>query len=439
MKKFVTLLLALVMILSMATVASAATITIDPNVTGGTDTAETYKAYKIFDATYVDPLKADSPISYTIDSTTNPFYQAIVDSGYFTLDQINDTTVYNVTKKTDYDAATLATSLKDVITETTPVAGSANAANTDNKYVITVADKGYYLITSSLGSKMIVDTLGDIEIDTKNSYPSLTKTADKTTAAYGETVTFTIPVVIPATAVGAIVVHDTLDGLTYTGLAADSAAVTANNAPADNHCSVEFTISADMVAQNLGGTVTIKYTATVNDKRNEVKNDAYLTYSHFTSTHVDVTVKNYKLDVFKYTGEEKTGLAGAGFVLKNAEGKYYKYADDVITWVDAIADATEYTTAAESFTITFEGLANGTYTLVEKTVPAGYNKANDLDVEIKDADKTGDNKVEVLNQSGTELPSTGGVGTTMFYVIGGLMMLMAVVLLVTKKRMASAE
>ena len=436
MKKFVTLLLALVMILSMATVASAASITINPNVTGGTDTAETYKAYKIFDATYADSLTADSPISYTIDSTS-PFYQVIVDSGYFTLDQINDTTVYNVTKKTDYDAAALATSLKAVITDAISPAATTSEQNNDGNYVLNVNDKGYYLITSSLGSKMIVDTLDDITIDTKNSYPSLTKTADKTTAAYGEAVTFTITVSIPETAVGAIVVHDTLTNLTYKEKTEGD--VTVNAAPTDD-CSVEFTISAETVAANLGGTVTIKYTATVNDKQNVGNNHAYLTYSQFTSTPVEVTVKNYKLDVFKYTGEDKTGLAGAGFVLKNAEGKYYKYEAGVISWVDAIADATEYTSAAENaYTISFEGLANGTYTLVEKTVPAGYNKANDEEVKIENADRTGATQVEVLNQSGTELPSTGGVGTTMFYVIGGLMMLMAVVLLVTKKRMASAE
>ena len=55
------------------------------------------------------------------------------------------------------------------------------------------------------------------------------------------------------------------------------------------------------------------------------------------------------------------------------------------------------------------------------------------------SDKIAATAIVIVNKAGTELPETGGVGTTMFYVVGGLMMLMAVVLLVTKKRMADAE
>ena len=55
------------------------------------------------------------------------------------------------------------------------------------------------------------------------------------------------------------------------------------------------------------------------------------------------------------------------------------------------------------------------------------------------ADVNGVAQVKIVNQSGTELPSTGGMGTTMFYLIGGIMVLAAVVLLVTRRRMAIAE
>ena len=86
----------------------------------------------------------------------------------------------------------------------------------------------------------------------------------------------------------------------------------------------------------------------------------------------------------------------------------------------------------------FEGLANGTYTLVESTVPDGYNKLADTTVTIADSDVTLTNlsqAITVVNKAGSELPSTGGIGTTIFYVIGAILVLGAGVLLVTRRRM----
>lgn len=436
MKKIISLILALVMVMGLAVGASAASITITTPSTAPEDTNtahETYTAYKIFDATYEGTLGADTPISYTIDSG-NPFYDTIATSGYFTLEQINTSTVYNVTKNTNFDAtaaATLATSLKAVIDADATITGTDS---TDS--VINVTDKGYYLITSSLGSKMVVDTLDDITIETKNEFPTLTKVSDKETAAFGETVTYTVTVNVPATAVGEIKVIDTMTNLTYVDLAEGATEGVTDSA---NEKVVTFTIPADVVATNLGDTVTIKYTATVDANATTASNEAYLTYSNFTSTTVDTELANYKVDVFKHKADN-TGLAGAGFVLMSGD-KYYNLTDGIVSWVESIDNATEYTTAADSYTVTFNGLANGTYTLVEKTVPAGYNKANDTEVKVENADRTGAIKdqgtqIEVLNQTGSELPSTGGIGTTLFYVIGGLLMTGAVVLLVTKKRMA---
>ena len=88
----------------------------------------------------------------------------------------------------------------------------------------------------------------------------------------------------------------------------------------------------------------------------------------------------------------------------------------------------------------FTGLANGTYTLVEKTVPAGYNKAADSTFTIEAGDYTKQNLEQastVINKAGTELPSTGGMGTTLFYVVGGILVLAAGIMLVARKRMSS--
>jgi LPXTG-motif cell wall-anchored protein len=98
----------------------------------------------------------------------------------------------------------------------------------------------------------------------------------------------------------------------------------------------------------------------------------------------------------------------------------------------------------------FEGLKSGEYTITEIKAPEGYNMLTEelkvtisWDEESKDftyvgaVDNNGVARITIVNQAGSELPSTGGVGTTVFYVVGGILLLAAVVLLVTKKRMAA--
>ena len=100
------------------------------------------------------------------------------------------------------------------------------------------------------------------------------------------------------------------------------------------------------------------------------------------------------------------------------------------------------------------GLDVGTYIMEETLVPAGYNKCADITVTItaahEETDKENAKTVikfnnadpivnNVVNKSGATLPETGGIGTTIFYALGGLMVVAAAVLLVTKKRMATAE
>ena len=88
--------------------------------------------------------------------------------------------------------------------------------------------------------------------------------------------------------------------------------------------------------------------------------------------------------------------------------------------------------------LSFTGLANGTYTLIEKTVPAGYNKAADSTFTVAEHNYTAANleqTAEVTNNSGSELPATGGIGTTIFYIIGAILVIGAGVVLVTRRRM----
>lgn len=148
-------------------------------------------------------------------------------------------------------------------------------------------------------------------------------------------------------------------------------------------------------------------------------------------------------------------VVGAGFTL-------YKWSNEQDKYVAVGSEIKGVTT------FNFKGIDAGKYKLVESTVPDGYTKAEDLvftvvatydteDLEpkfgtltIKDGNKVisegegnvftvnlaaGSFTTNVVNLTGTTLPSTGGMGTTVFYVVGGGLMAVAVVLLVTKKRM----
>ena len=207
-----------------------------------------------------------------------------------------------------------------------------------------------------------------------------------------------------------------------------------------------------------GTVLTIKYSATVTSNAltvNPATNTASLDYGDSNGKNsvpeVPVKVYNAKLTVTKL---DETGapLAGAGFVLKNADGKYYKLTETTtgegdaavttysVSWVDAVADATEYTTVTGEGgnVIAFTGLGVGTYTLVENTVPTGYNPAADQNFTVSAEDFENlelELTAEVTNNKGAELPSTGGIGTTIFYIIGAILVIGAGVVLVTRRRM----
>lgn len=435
MKKLFSLLLALVMVMGLAVSASAASITIiSPDADDGTDSGATYAAYKIFDA----KINGDK-VAYTIDSSSPYFATIQAATNYFTLTQVGETTTYTVTVLDAYDnnaAKTFAETLKNV---------TATSSGTVDGNVISNLDEGYYLVTSSVGSALVLDTLGDITINSKNSYPSLDKKVegrDSTTADMGEVLTFTIDVTIPATATGEIVVHDKMTGLEYQSMTAVDGITVVTSGLSDG-CAVHFTLTAAYVAANKGTTVTITYTAKVT--ADVANNKAWLVDDTFTSKPDDTDVYSTDLVINKYDGSDDTKkLAGAVFVLKNADGTFYQVdADGNVSWVDSQDAATKMTTddkgAAE-----FTNIADGTYNLVEITAPTGYNLLTapvEVKVEAK-LDNVGaviDITADVANNSGSELPSTGGMGTTMFYAVGGMLVLAAVILLVTKRRMSAEQ
>ena len=143
-------------------------------------------------------------------------------------------------------------------------------------------------------------------------------------------------------------------------------------------------------------------------------------------------------------------LPGAGFTLY----KEYATGENTTEW-RAVGEEMK---SEQLTTFEWKGLDDGNYKLVETTVPTGYNKAADVLFTITAThdlegatnkltlagdglvlDRDGNLTTEIVNKPGVVLPGTGGMGTTLFYAIGGVLVLAAIVLLVSKKRMASAE
>ncbi len=241
------------------------------------------------------------------------------------------------------------------------------------------------------------------------------------------------------------------------------------------------TFLADYKNVEIGAPITVTYSATVNNAAltlDTESNTATLTYSNNPyetndkGTKTDIVyVYNFDIEVLKHeTNNETTTLAGAEFVLRNAAGEYYNVNETTkaVTWVEGPAETldkdltkenltgvTVFTTDANGFA-SFTGIEAGKYQLVEIKAPAGYNKLTapvnvtisatfNEDGTLKETNTTstgnGQYKLtsKVANNSGTELPSTGGMGTTLFYIIGGALVIGSLVTMVTKKRVNSEE
>ena len=447
MKKLFAMLIAMVMVLGMSMSVFAAgtgSITITPPDNVDETATITYKVYKVFDAdgngTNISYKLVDGkttvPAGFKVDSAGNVEY-AGGDS---------------VTELTEADIAAIAAYVKD----DAPVATVTSTGGADA--VATNLPNGYYYITTTTGTVVTIDSTNpNAEVEDKNIVPGVDKTitgassfdddGKKALAQVGTEVEFKAEITVGKGQKG-YVFKDTMGtGLSYV---ADSLAVAGMTADTDYTLTVSgqnitVTFEDDAVKDlEQDSKITITYKATVTSDAlsvNAAKNTATISYgnnSEFTSEPSEVEIYNAKFTVTKQDGDGQP-LSGAGFVIANADGKYYKLANNVVSWVDAIADATEYTSDAQGAVTAFTGLANGTYTLIENTVPAGYKKAADSTFTVEEGDYTADNLEQaatVENVAGAELPSTGGMGTTIFYALGAVLVIGAGVVLATRRRKA---
>lgn len=220
---------------------------------------------------------------------------------------------------------------------------------------------------------------------------------------------------------------------------------------------------------NDGATITVTYTAHLNDKAyvntgsssTENKNSVQLQYSNNprpgeywgTTPKSEVYVYTYQLNNTKHQDSENGPvLEGAGFRLYSdkactpeQEVKLYKKDNFYYPIKDATDKAQD---AVEMFSdehgqFNVKGLDAGTYYLRETKTPDGYSACPDTTIvisathDVNHVDLSGNLSTTIINKKdgGITLPSTGGIGTTLFYVVGGGLMVAAIVLLVTKKRM----
>lgn len=272
----------------------------------------------------------------------------------------------------------------------------------------------------------------------------------------------------------------TIDGETYTG--EFKATLDADK----NVLTIEF---LDFIKQKGNNEIVIRYAAVLNEEalhKDKENNSVYLEYSNDPNstgtgktTEKKTYVYNFDIDIVKHeTDNDEKLLSGAEFVLyrlnSQKQKEYYNYntdkketewktlANDNLETIRAAVDGRTITSKTTTDgKVSFTGLKAGTYYLQEIKAPDGYNlpadakatttveivafykadgtiDSNKSNVTVKDNDHmyvTAD----IANKPGPVLPSTGGIGTTIFYVLGGILTVAAIVLLIVKKRMENTK
>ena len=439
------LVLMLTLMLSIPVFAAGGSITLDNPRDG-----EVYTAYLIFDVVYDE---AQSAYAYTLASDSQWLDAVQGYTGVSLSDPVTDgdgNTFYIVTKNDTFSAAAFAKILQTASKNMTGIAltvadGRASAEN---------LDLGYYFVSGTNGALCnLTTTQPNATIYDKNDVP-FEKTADDTSVEVGQTVEFTLTGKVPDTTGFNTYIYEISDtmsaGLTFSQnvkLYIDGVLMTDHftltNTPADD--ATGFTLSIDvMQLQELTGKqIRVTYSATVNADAVSViqSNDAKLKYSNdptdsskFTEIPDEVKLYTAKIVLDKYeTGNVQKKLADAQFVLMNADGEFYSYdaETETVAWVDEQKDATVIITD-ENGTGEFVGLEDGVYTLKEIKAPAGYNLLTDtIDITIAGNDKdetTLTAEAEVANNTGSQLPSTGGPGTVAIYTSGAAMMVLSATL-----------
>lgn len=475
LRKLAGLMLALTMTFSLAAAAFAAE---EGTLSGGSITirdAVPGQIYRIYQILYLESYNKDSDAyAYKANSAwaewlkTQTGYLHFDDQGYVSWVEGADPAAFAKLAQAEAAARTA---------DASATAPAASKGETYSTVKFENLKLGYYLVDTTLGTLCALDTTNpDVVMKEKNEVPVNVKTVQEdSTGSYGsendadigQTVSFQ-SAITAQTGAENYVFHDAMSaGLTYTGITgitlngrnvdASSYTITAPAADGDTF-DVSFTQAfCDTLKAN--DQILIRYTAVLNEKAviagEGNPNAGHVSYGDSTNTSVtpDSQTKTYtwKVNVLKYTmeGNEEKPLAGAVFSLsRKADGT------DVIALVSLPSNVYRVAGSGETGTVTrittddtgaftIQGLDADTYYLTEVKQPDGYNRLpapitvvigqNGVVNATADAPQ-GVDAVKVENKAGTLLPSTGGAGTAIFYILGSLLTVGAGVLLVARKR-----
>lgn len=480
MKKLFAVLVALTLVLSMGTIALAAddtTSTGTIKISNAVKDAE-YTVYKMFN---FEPVGGSTTTGrYTVaDEKWTSFvnneakdYLAF-DEGAGTIKWIGATVEKDgITVPDDVEVSALAKAAVAYAKDKgIAPAVDAKTASADGEVTFTVP-LGYYAIDTSLGTICALTNVNEEFVaHEKNTKPDLKKEVQEDSnsewgttndADIGQEVNFKATVTVAKGAENYIM-HDKMSaGLTFkaitsvkTAAGADVTYTLKTTELCGTDCDFEIVFdNAAVAALEAGTEIIVLYSATLNEGAviagNGNPNEAYISYgeeSQFESTPSETITYTYQFQLVK-TDEDKTVLPGATFklydaatggneipVVKESEGVY------------RVAVEGETGVEIEAGYVTIKGLDSATYYLEEIKAPAGYNKltarkeviinAANNNAEVTDGVTYVSGGVQVVNKTGSLLPETGGIGTTIFYIVGITLMLGAAIVLISKKRMAS--
>lgn len=473
LKRFATFAMALILALGvMATPAFATQGTNDNSGSITINDAEaghTYNAYQVLVLESYNTeagaysYKATSAWADWLDDQTQ--YVTIDDQGY-------------VTWVKDADAVAFA---KAAIEHAKANSIAPTATKTADSTIVefTGLNLGYYLIDTTLGTLCSLDTAApDVEMYEKNELPLIEKEVkedstgnwgEENNAEIGDTVEFKTTITAKKGA-QSYVLHDVMSaGLTLNddsikvqvaGSDLDAANYTVATKGLTDGCAFEISFAqAYLDTIDTDTEIVVTYTAVVNENAEVFKvpntNGTQLKFGddHRDETTWDETkTYTFKVDVVKTDGDDKV-LDGAQFKLYDAktggnEIALIEVSDGVYRFAKDGEQGVECITTVNG-QLEIKGFdANTNYYLEETKAPDGYNKLGErVEIAVKeaniDATVSGDSwqsgGVHVVNNAGSLLPTAGGIGTTLFYVVGGALVIVAAIVLVHRKRRDDAK
>lgn len=488
-KRIIALLLTAVMTMTMSVTAFAAdtNCSLTVNVNGGQDLkGQTINLYKLFGLS-TSKSGETTNYAYTVNDTYKETLAATLNLGDTAT---NEALVEKVSRldKTSVQKFANDFTVKALTNKLDATKTSGRINETKASHTFTGLAAGYYLVYVT-GGKEIQSSLVTVEKETntinlKTEAPSISKKADQDTVSIGQVVKYTVTGSVPDTTEYSEYVykiHDELskgldfvndaNGAPITGntvnvKVAFTGATDASTAPATatidtaNSKKMSLDLSAWVKANqtNKGKEFTVTYYAKVNkDAVVTEKNKATLEYGNqpgetTTTTPSEAKTPTYPLDINKIKKGSNEKLAGAKFRLysndadanANDESKAIKVSPVVAGVagnyvVDPASDNTVFESVASingnNYNLHVNGLAAGTYYLIETEAPAGFNKLTDpikvtitkdgdTNWTVKKNDTAEDDKIiDVENSTGSLLPSTGGMGTIAFTVVAALLVL----------------